>query len=192
MTARTHDLFAFTALTLTIIFVPLPQMNLPTAGAAFGMLFLGGLTPDLDEPASALWQRMPAGSGSVIGRILRPVFGGHRFITHSILGIWIIGKILWSILMWLSPIVLVDMNIVWWAFIIGMISHVFSDAITREGVPLFFPLPFKVGIPPIAKLRMKTGGFVEKAIVFPGLVAANAYLFYRFKDIFWGFIKGLV
>jgi membrane-bound metal-dependent hydrolase YbcI (DUF457 family) len=61
---------------------------------------------------------------------------------------------------------------------IGFISHILIDLITKEGEPLLFPLPFKVGIPPFQFLRIKTGGFIEKSIIFPGLMLTNGYIIY--------------
>jgi hypothetical protein len=72
---------------------------------------------------------------------------------------------------------------------IGFLSHIIMDMFTREGVPLFFPIPWKFGIPPIAKLRMKTGSLLEKGIVFPGLMIVNGYLVYHFYPTYLSFFK---
>lgn len=176
MTARTHDLFAFTGLTLFLTLGTLPPMSFATALAAFGTIFLGGLAPDLDEPSAELWRRIPA--GSIIGRIVSPLLGSHRFISHSILGLFVIGYGMKFFLGVLSTIVLIDMNVIWWAFMSGVMSHIVADMLTREGVPLLFPINWKFGIPPFRFLRIKTGGMVEKTIVFPTLLICNGYLYY--------------
>lgn len=176
MTGRTHDLAAFTALSYITLTQPLQELSLGTILIAFGANMVGGLAPDLDQPTSSLWHRVRA--GSLIGRIIYPLFGGHRFISHSIIGIIFFGVVLNLFLKAASQVVLVDMEIVWWSFMIGFVSHLFMDMLTREGVPWLFPIPIRFGIPPFRFLRMKTGGMLEKSFVFPLLLVVNGYLYY--------------
>ncbi len=192
MTSRTHDLFAFTFLAGTVAYFQLGAMSLSTAVVALATGFLGGLAPDLDEPGSALWRRLPAGSGSIVGRIVAPIFGSHRFISHSIVGLCLFGFGAKRLLDLVSPVVLVDMNVVWWGFVLGVVSHLVADSLTVEGVPWLWPLKWKFGFPPFAFLRIKTGGFLEKFLVFPALLGLNGALFYYRYQIFLNFIKGLV
>lgn len=188
MTGRTHDLAAFTALNLIFLIQPeIPRMTLATGIVAFSANMLGGLAPDLDQSTSTFWKKLPA--GTVFGRILSPLFGGHRFISHSLLGIFLFGFLLDKLLFWASSFLIVDMNIVWWAFMIGFISHLFMDTFTHDGVPWLFPVPFNIGIPPFKFLRMKTGGFLEQVLVFPGLLLLNGYLIYTFYPIYLEFFK---
>jgi len=191
MTGRTHDLAAFAALTYVSATIPLPHMSLGTLIVAVSANLIGGLTPDIDQPTADLWHKLPA--GTVIGKILYPLLGGHRFISHSILGIVLFGfgsKILLSTI---SPVLLVNMEVVWWAFMIGFVSHLFMDTLTREGVPWLFPLPVKFGMPPFKALRIKTGGMFEKSLIFPGLMLLTGYIFYshyaRFLDILKHYIQ---
>lgn len=187
MTGRTHDLAAFTALTYVVATMPTPDMSLGTIIVAFSANMIGGLAPDLDQPTAALWNRIPA--GSVFGRILHPLFGGHRFISHSIIGIAIAGFIVKVFLTAASHTLIVDETAVWWAFMIGFISHLVMDTFTRDGVPWLFPIPIKFGIPPLRILRMKTKGFMENMVVFPGLLILNGYLYYTYYDKFLEIFK---
>ncbi|CAN5136598.1 metal-dependent hydrolase [soil metagenome] len=191
MTGRTHDLAAFTALTYVVATQPLSKMTLATALVAFSANMIGGLAPDLDQPTSGLWHRVRA--GTILGRIVHPFFGGHRFISHSVIGVFLFGYILHVILGIAKSFLLVDMDIVWWSFMIGYISHLIGDTFTTEGVPWLFPIPFHFGIPPFRFLRFKTGGVVEKSFVFPGLLLINAYLFYthyqKFLDLLRHYVK---
>ena len=191
MVGRTHDLAAFAALSAVVAYQPLHEMSLATVVAALGANFIGGLTPDLDQPTADLWRRLPA--GSIWGRLLSPILGGHRMIAHSLLGIFLFSTGLRAFLTAISQIVLVDMNIVWWSFMIGFLSHIIMDAFTRDGVPLLFPLPWKFGFPPVKSLRVKAGGMFEKSVVFPGLMALTAWLYYshyaKFLDFLRYFIK---
>ena len=183
MTGRTHDLAAFTALTYTIIIThPSPQMTYATFLIAFSANMIGGLAPDIDQPTADLWRRLPA--GTVWGKILAPLLGGHRFISHSIIGIIFFGLLIDFLLETTKSFIIADMSIVWWAFMIGYVSHLITDTFTRDGVPWLFPIPIKFGIPPIRALRFKTGGLIEKYIIFPGLMLLNGYLFYTYRSVF--------
>lgn len=187
MTGRTHDLAAFTALTFTVAFLPLDKMTLATAFVAVGSNMLGGLAPDIDQSTGALWKKIRF--GAILGKLLYPIFGGHRHISHSILGIIFFGVVAKLILQAVSNVLIVDMNIVWWAFMIGVISHLVTDTFTNSGVPWLFPLPINFGIPPIKALRFHTGSFVEKGLVFPGLILVNMYIVYTHYPHFLEFIR---
>lgn len=191
MTGRTHDLAAFTALSYVIATQPLQQVTLATGIVSIMATLVGGLTPDIDQPTADLWHKFPA--GSLIGRILHPLLGGHRYISHSILGIILFGWFSKLLFGKIGLILLVDMNIVWGAFMIGYISHLIIDSFTHEGVPWFFPIPFRFGFPPFKFLRIKTGGVFEKTVVFPGLLFFTGYIYYhhytKFLDLLKHYIK---
>src|SRR5579859_2577507 len=121
MTGRTHDLIAFTTLSAIVIYMPLHSISLGTALIAFNANLVGGLTPDIDQPTAKLWKDLPA--GSVFGRIFSPLLGGHRTISHSFFGIALFGFLSHWILMLASKTLLVNMETVWWAFMIGYVSH---------------------------------------------------------------------
>lgn len=175
MTGRTHDLGAFTALHVLVATQPIVDISMATAIVTFGANFFGGLAPDIDQPTADFWQKIRG--GSVFSRFIAPFFGGHRFLSHSLLGVFLWGIILWRILLAMQGTVLVDMNIVWYGFMSGYVSHLLLDMLTLDGVPWLFPLPFSFGIPPFRFLRIKTGGFIEKTVIFPCLIAINVYLF---------------
>lgn len=177
MTGRTHDLAAFTALSYIVLSNPLPQISLGTALLAFSANMIGGLAPDIDQPTADLWHKLPG--GGLYSRLFTPFLGGHRYISHSILGILLFGFLAKELLRLASPVVLVNMDIVWASFMIGFVSHLIMDTFTREGVPWLFPIPIRFGIPPFAFLRIRTAGLVEKSFVFPGLLIANGYIFYK-------------
>jgi len=187
MTGRTHDLAAFTALNFILVTQPLTKMTLATALVAFSMNMVGGLAPDLDQPTSGLYNRVRA--GSFIGKIISPLFGGHRFISHSILGVVLIAFALEFILGVVGRVLIVDMEIVWWAFMIGFVSHLIMDMFTRDGVPLLFPIPIKFGFPPLRALRISTGGVIEKSFIFPALLIINGYLIYTNYQKILDFLK---
>lgn len=191
MTGRTHDLAAFAALAYVVATTPLPAMSLATAIVALSANLIGGLAPDIDQPTATLWYRLPA--GNIVGRIVHPLLGGHRFISHSILGIVVFGVVLKFFLGLISGILIVNMDVVWWAFMIGYVSHLVMDTFTRDGVPWLFPIPINIGIPPFRAMRLKTGGILEKSFIFPLLLVVTGYLFYshysRFLDILRHYIQ---
>lgn len=188
MTSRTHDLATFTA--LNILFVTgvislFYSVSLATVIVAIGVCFLGGITPDIDQPTSAFWHKLPA--GTILGKLVKPFLGAHRHLSHSILGLIVFGWVAKTLLVLASHSLLVDMNIVWLGFMLGLVVHLIMDSFTHDGVPWLFPIPFHFGFPPIKMLRLKTGGFIEKVIVFPGLILLNGFLFYRFYPTYLNF-----
>jgi inner membrane protein len=187
MTGRTHDLAAFTAMNIFIATQTLPKISLSTAVVAFGANMIGGLMPDIDDATSEFWQQIRA--GTVIGKIIHPLLGHHRMISHSIIGMIIAGFLLKHLLNTAHQVILVDMDIVWWSIMIGYLSHLIMDSLTVEGVPWFFPIPIRIGFPPVKFMRIKTGGLIEKIFVFPGLLLFNGYLFYKFYYVYLIFIK---
>lgn len=192
MTGRTHDLAAFTALSFVVATQPLPEhISLATALVSISSNFVGGLAPDIDQSTATLWHRLRG--GSIFGRLLAPLLGGHRFLSHSLIGVVLFGVGAKFILQMMSSVLIVDMDIVWWSFMIGFISHLVMDTISRDGVPWLFPIPIRLGFPPFRFLRMKTGGLLEKSFIFPGLILLNIWIYYayygRFLEILKQYIK---
>lgn len=176
MTERTHDLAALTMLTVAVVFFPPVSLTIGTLAAAVIANQFGSAVPDFDQPTAEFYRELPAGTW--IGRLFAPLFGGHRYISHSLVGAGVFGWLFWLLLTYLSSFVTVDMNIVWWAFILGYFSHLVMDTITKEGVPWLFPIPVRIGFPPFRFLRVDTGKFIEKMVIYPGLAALNGYLIY--------------
>lgn len=181
MTGRTHDLAAFTALGVVVLSQPPRTVTLATALVAVLANLIGGIVPDIDQPTAPLWRNLPV--GKYIGRVFGVLNGGHRFLTHSIIGLALFGFGAHWLLIALHPVMAqVDIDLVWWAFIIGMVSHLVMDSFTREGVPWLLPLPYKFGLPPVKSLRVRTGHFSENVIIFPGLIVFNAALYFANYD----------
>lgn len=176
MTARTHDLAAITALGVIFLVGPEQSMTLATAIIAIFANLVGGITPDIDQPTAPFWRNLPV--GKYIGKIFDKMLGGHRFITHSLLGLVIFGYLFHFLLIFLHPIMRsVNIGFVWWAFMIGMVSHLIMDTLTKEGVPWLLPLPVKFGLPPLKEWRITTGKSVETWVVFPLLLIFNGWLY---------------
>lgn len=168
MTARTHDLAAFASLITLAVHYPPPALNLATLFSALIACVVGSLIPDMDQDSNRLWDLLPG--GDFLGKIFKKIFLGHRSISHSLLGIFLY----YQFFSWLLPKFLnslfINPQIILSSLMIGLISHLLTDSLTEEGIPLFFPFSFKTGFPPIHSWRIKTGGWFEKLIIFPGIV----------------------
>jgi inner membrane protein len=176
MKARTHDVAAITALVGVIVVQPTPPtVTLATAIAAILANQIGGIAPDIDQPTAPFWRNLPI--GGVFGKVIGKMLGGHRFITHSLLGMVLLGFLVHWLLTFLQPIMPhVQIGYVWWAFMIGMASHLIMDSFTKEGVPWLLPIPIKFGIPPLKRFRITTGKWVESFVVLPILLGIAALI----------------
>lgn len=176
MKARTHDVAAATALLGVIVVLPrLPTTSLSTVIAALIANQVGGIIPDIDQPTAPFWRNLPIGGlfGKVVGRML----GGHRFITHSILGVVLVGLASKALFIFLHPLMSsVQISYVWWALMIGMVSHLVMDTFTKEGVPWLLPIPIKFGFPPLRRFRITTGKWTENLVTFPLLILIAAVI----------------
>lgn len=168
---------AITALGLVVLTQPVRTVTLATAIVAVFANLIGGVTPDIDQPTAPLWRNLPV--GKFFGDIFDKVSGGHRFVTHSLLGLAVFGFAVHWLLIFLHPIMgSVNIGLVWWAFMIGMLSHLVMDTLTKEGVPWLLPVPVKFGFPPLKALRITTGKAVETFGVFPALLVFDACFYW--------------
>lgn len=171
MTYKTH--LSFGILFSAVFFLTIKKLELTPALATilFFSTLLGASAPDLDTPTGELWDKIPA--GSILSRIIHPVFiGGHRHLSHSIIGLGIFTFLYSLLLKWLGlhfPLILITSYFILLSFILGFASHLFADSLTEDGVPLLFPIDYHFGIPPnpFAKMRIKTGQWFENLVVYP-------------------------
>lgn len=165
MISRTHDVGAVALLLTTAVWLELGQLSTTTIIACLIANQVGALLPDIDQASNQLWDLLPA--DKFLGRFLNKLFGSHRTLSHSILGVFIV----YQVNLWLLPKLFnkefINPIIVFWALIIGYLSHLFLDMLTEDGIPLLFPIKWKFGFPPIKKLRIKSGKWFEKFVVFP-------------------------
>src|SRR4051812_22885893 len=172
MTARTHDLAAVTLLAVVVAVNPPPAITLSTFLIAMLANQIGGIAPDIDQPTAPFWRNLPV--GHFFGKLVDKLLGGHRFLSHSLLGLALFGFLTNLLLHVLQPLMRhVDIHLVWQAFMIGMLSHLVMDTLTKEGVPWLLPIPVKFGLPPLKSLRITTGKSMEALVVFPLLLLAN-------------------
>jgi inner membrane protein len=175
MTARTHDLAAATVFGIFLLVDAPVGLRLSTLLIAILANQLGGIAPDTDQPTAPFWRNLP--EGHFVGRAYARLLGGHRFISHSLVGFALFGFLSKLLLQFLHPIMpRVDIHFVWVAFLLGYASHLVMDSFTKEGVPWLLPIPFKFGFPPLRRLRITTGKAGETLMALPLLVALDIWL----------------
>lgn len=160
MIGKTHQLIGFTAVYTGALLYPFGDLNTQTIIASIFLSSIGSLTPDLDNEKNKLYTFIPV-LPELFANFGEKLFGKHRSISHSIIGLWILGYISH----WLIYKIPVENGLLhealWYSFFISVIAHVAADAFTKEGVPLLWPLKFKFGVPPFKFLRVKTGSRFE-------------------------------
>lgn len=180
MTGRTHDAIAFASLITVANYYPPTNLNFLTLVACLIGTTIGALSPDLDQATNRLWHFLPG--GNFTGRLLQPLFLGHRNLSHSLVGVYLYHKVL----LWLLPHILngnfVNTYLIYGSIIIGYISHLIADSVTEEGLPLFFPFKFKVGFPPVASWRIKTDHWFEHLVVLPGTLVYLTWFVIRHRE----------
>ncbi|HET8991420.1 MAG TPA: metal-dependent hydrolase [Candidatus Saccharimonadales bacterium] len=180
MTARTHDLVAFSSLAAVFASTTLIPISFSTAVLAVLANLIGGIAPDIDQPTAPLWRNLPV--GKYVGKVFDKFLGGHRFLSHSLIGLALFGFIFHLLLTFFRPVMPhVNISYVWWAFMIGMATHLIMDSLTKEGVPWLLPIPYKFGFPPLKAWRITTGKKVENWLVFPLIVALDVFLALHFS-----------
>lgn len=114
---------------------------------------LGGLLPDIDHPKSWVGRRM-----RTVSLLISAVFG-HRGITHSLL----------AVVACLFGLLIVGKGAIAPAVLVGYLSHLGCDSLTKSGVPLLWPWRR-----PFGPRLLRTGGVVE--FILAALMAAGTGL----------------
>ena len=152
MLFRTH----FSAAILTALWIEPAGLSSQHRVIYFFLVVLGALLPDLDHPNSTIGRVFPATSW-ITNRLFK-----HRGIVHSIY----IPPILW----WIA--VRYVSSFAGLAILIGMISHLACDCLTKEGIRFFYPLSTWH-----LKGFVKTGGLIEKILFFLLIVGIGWKIF---------------
>lgn len=120
---------------------------------------VSSLLPDIDHPGAML-PRLLGWPGRMVAAIINAVFG-HRTLTHSVLGIGLLGA-------GMAFIPRLPEHC-YWAVILGCVVHVLGDMLTVSGVPLFWPTgrDYRIG-------WMRAGGEFETLVMTPLLAIGAA------------------
>lgn len=157
MTAPTHVTFGALCYFVTAAALQWPQSTAAVATAA-----LGSLLPDVDLPTSA------------VGRPLFPIAKalneqiGHRTLTHSFVGIFLL-------LLILSPLFFLG-SLILWALVIGYVSHLLIDTVNKAGIELLYPSRLRAWFLNDERYRI-TVGSREEFILLVVLVVFTAAFF---------------
>ncbi|MGE6487536.1 metal-dependent hydrolase [Paenisporosarcina sp. NPDC076898] len=153
MTGKTHIIGGLTASLAYAQFTSYDPVLLVGAGV------IGALLPDICHGGSKIGRTFP-----LISKLINVIFG-HRSFTHSLLFLLIISLLLKSF---------VTNEAVTEGILIGMVSHLVLDMMTRNGIKLLFPFKIRVRFP----LTTRTGGTVE-SLVFAALSVLTVYFGYE-------------
>lgn len=133
MKSYTHSSFA-----MVIYALVGGLLDLPINALTISAVIFGALLPDIDTPKSAIGLTLYP-----ISALLRRRFK-HRTITHSLL---------------MLPLLLIPMLLSFnlgASLMIGYVSHLFSDTMTKTGVPLLYPKKSIFVFPGNEKWRIQT------------------------------------
>ncbi len=148
----------------------------------YGFAALGALAPDIDNARSTIGER-----AGVVSKGIQHV-AGHRTFFHSLLGMAIVGAVIWAI-QYVMGLFLYNQlglhaaaerlasgigpgfdfhagaGIAFTAFMIGYFLHLLADSLTLGGVPWLWPNHERFGFPPERRWRFKSGSREEPIVV---------------------------
>lgn len=168
MTAKTHQLLGLTTGFTYYIATTEHIYNPATFGAVLVFSYLAALLPDIDQPTGKLWHMLPF--GHVFAEISNP-FLEHRNITHSLIGVALVGFGLHYLFKFFPSYWGIDTQTLFIASLLAYLSHLFADMWTNEGIPLLFPYHRFFGLPPkpFDGARVATGKWFENLVIFPAV-----------------------
>ena len=142
MTAPTHVTFG-----ALCYFVTAAALQWQPSTAAVATAALGSLLPDIDLPTSAVGRPFFPISKALNEQI------GHRTLTHSVVGIFLLFLIL-------SPLVFLD-SLILWALVIGYVSHLLIDTVNKAGIELLYPSKVRAWFLNDERYRITVGSHEE-------------------------------
>ena len=176
MTGKTHQVLGLVAASATYFALHSPTpLTWTIAGTVITGAFFGSLFPDIDQPSSNFWESIPLGN---LGRIIVPkTLGGHRNLSHSLLGIFLAFLLIQAASSFLLSSN-IPHQILIESFMAGFLAHLAADSITVLGIPLFWPFGNQLGFPPhpFQGARIVTGKWFENFVVFPLSLLALGYI----------------
>lgn len=176
MLQRTHDLAAVALVSYRFLSQPVPLTWETLLGIGVATL-LGSAVPDIDNVSSPAWRHKLT---PWEGRATRQFLEGHRNLSHSIIGVVLFWFIL-RLLLHLINLPHLDAGAVVTAFVWAQLSHLLTDSLTEQGVPWLYPIPIRMGFPPIKPMRIKTGKWFEKLVIFPTLLIVTIVIYYVYR-----------
>src|SRR5699024_5208634 len=149
MTGMTHIIGGIASSLAFAQFTELDPVIMVGAG------IIGSLVPDICHGGSRMGRALP-----IISKLINLIIG-HSSFTHSLLHLVILSFQMNRVLQCVGY-----EN----GLMIGMISHLALDMMTRSGIQLFFPISFKVRFP----VTIRTGSLAEN-LIFSTLALISFY-----------------
>jgi inner membrane protein len=174
MNATTHAVFGVAALTgYSLLAGEAPPVYLYPAA------MVASWVPDIDNPRSYLGSGLRRTKSPLLDTVTRPVswalriasftlsrIVGHRTLTHSLLGVALFVVLV-------SPVASLS-SYLFTALVAGYVSHLGADALNTKGVPLLWPLGWRMRFLPGG---VRSGGMVEFAIALAAAVTTGYGIF---------------
>ena len=171
MNATTHAVFGVAALAgLALLTGEEPPLY------AYPVAVTAAWVPDVDNPRSRLGNGLSRRKNPLVNAAIRPASWalrtlsftlartvGHRTLTHSLLGV-----VLFALLV--SPLAPLLPGL-YEALLAGYASHLVADALNRPGVPLLWPLGWRMRLLPGG---VRSGGVAEFVVALAVAAAAAA------------------
>lgn len=162
MNAKAHLIGGFTLGVITLPMVLGATQNIDLISLAtvpyVAATTLGALLPDIDHRSSTI------GRKAKITSYVTSKVCGHRGMTHAPILITAAWLVLGLFLTGFSGLLLTGVYV-------GCMSHIFLDGLTRQGIPLLYPITSKK----YHLLAIRTGGKLEK-IISMGMIIALAFI----------------
>lgn len=141
----------------------MPYSGITAIASGWFLAALAALGPDLDQKQS-MGSRLLGPVTQGISWVVRSVSGGHRKLTHSLLGTAFVGLLIGACVTMLHLIPWIAL-----AVMIGWLSHIAADMLTVEGCPLFYPVSKdKLGLH-----LVHTNHTAEHVLIMPLALLAN-------------------
>ncbi len=132
-----------------------------------GVAALAALLPDIDHPNGSIRQKM-----GFLGHI-GLFWLSHRGITHTLLALAVVELSAFYFLPYALAL----------AVALGYLSHLVADMVTRNGLPILWPL-YRRHLHLLPRpLRISTGGIIETMIFFAVVFLMGFSILYRVYEI---------
>lgn len=103
-----------------------------------GGALLGSMFPDIDKPSSKLGRKVKP-----LSYVIEFIFG-HRGFTHSLPFLVLFSSLCWFYIEnGISPELFYYVKYAFLGFVGGFISHLLLDWVTKQPVPIFYPISRK-------------------------------------------------
>lgn len=189
MTNKTHQVIGLTVATSVWLATTDNPATIPVISAIVLGTVIGSAFPDLDQPGAKLWRELPM--GRLFGYASSKLMGGHRNLSHSLLGVGLFALLIQAITPFF-PETTLPHAIFSQSALVAFSAHVAADAVTVMGIPLLWPYGHYVGFPPhpFHGARIVTGKWFENLVILPATVLLLVSVIAWHADRLCGLVAG--